>query len=622
MSCTRRDVAVSKDGAGWLPIALAMLGIAIPMFLTASPARGNMGYELATPDPVLAEDIEFPHGVAVDQVSHHVYVAVVTNDFFAGEPGEIRRFESDGDAAGIFTAGPEAYFSGVAVNPVTQGVYGSQVYSETPFGNFGAAQMVPFSSAGVMGTPFPVSFTKTLPHIATDSGGDVFFPDAATDSVRVFNSSGVLQEEITCGGCPGGAFGQPASVAIDSKDDLYVVDFAPDRVVKFTLSGGSYAFDSVLQSGRGAAAVGVDPSTNDVFVGDFPNPDGTGYHIVAYDSSGTQFDDFGAGLFIDRPLGIIAAGQIAADATTHRLYISETGKIYIFDRVTISPPSATADPVTGLGQLMATLNASVNAKGHAVLECEFEYTDEADFQANGFANAASVPCSKKPDGLANTPLDVSVSGLSPATSYRFRVMATSNAGSVTSDNRTFQTLPPVPPTVTTEAPSAIAETGATIKGRVNPHGGAPSDCHFEFGTSPAYGLDLPCSSLPKPVTAEVARSLTVSELAPGTAYHYRLVVTTNAGTTEGDDVAFTTLAPPPDPDPESPPVTTPSPTVPPIATPRPQRCRRGFRRQRVGGKARCVKICKRGFRRKRVRGKIKCVKKRSARHGRRHRGVD
>jgi hypothetical protein len=582
------------------PIAAILFAVASLSAALASPAGANLGYELANPNPVLASGIEFPHGVAVDQANHRVYVAVVSDAVLNHAPGEIRRFESNGSSAGTFAPGSEDYFSGVAVNPTTQGFYAAQVRLESPLGNFGTSRMDPFSSTGALGTPFPLSVTGLLPQIATDSTGQVYFPNAAMDSVQVFDSAGVLQEEVDCGGCPGGAFGAPTTVAVDSAGDLYVADLAPDRVVKFTETAGSYKFDSVLQSGRGAAAVGVDPSTNDVFVGDFPN--GKNYHVVAYDSSGSQFDDFGAGLFIDPPFGAGAVAQIAADATTHKLYFTETNKIYVFERVTIGPPSATIEPASSVGQLLATLKAKVNANGHAVLECEFEYTDDGDFQANGFANATATPCSALPSGSSNTLLEAKVSGLLPATTYHVRVTAASNGGSASSIGKTFETLPAVPPTVTTESPLVLTQNSVTIRAKVNPHGGSVSDCHFEFGTSASYGSTLPCLVLPGEVTTDVAETRKITGLEFGTAYHYRLAVTTNAGTTGGNDIEFKLTNPEFQPSPEVPPSSTPPPpSTTPIPPKRPLHCRKGFRKRKIHGKVRCVKV------------------KRASSHARRHR---
>jgi hypothetical protein len=98
----------------------------------------------------------------------------------------------------------------------------------------------------------------------------------------------------------------------------------------------------------------------------------------------------------------------------------------------------------------------------------------------------------------------------------------------------------------------------------------------------------------------------VSGLTPDTGYRVRVVATNNIGTTEGTSKEFSTLAetcatkpalcPPPDPktpqQPPSTPVTQVPPPVPPISTPNKSKpkCHKGFKKKRVRGKTRCVKI--------------------------------
>jgi hypothetical protein len=604
--------------AAWRAAIAAMLTGTFAA-IAAAPAQGAEGYELNSSKPSLALGSKFPHGLAVHQASRRLYVAIVTNQPLNGAPGEIARFESNGTLADTFAAGGKAYFTGVAVNQATQAFYGAESVLETPAGKFGTAQMDPFSSTGVFGTPFALSKTGALPQIAIDSNGDVYFPNAATNTVQVFNSAGVLQETISCTGCTGGAFGKPVSVALNSEDDLYVADLEPDRAVKLTLSGGSYTFDSLLQSGRGAAAVGVDPSTDDVLVGDMPG--GRDYHVVAYDSSGDQFDDFGAGLFTDPEpfFGALVAPQIAVDATTHSLYIGDANKIYIFNKVTISPPTAVTNPASSVGQLVATMNATVNAKGHAATACSFQYVDDADFQASGFVGAATKQCSKNPDGSSNVAISANLSGLSPSTTYHYRVTVANDAGSVVGGEQVFTTLPVKPPTVDTDPATGVTKTGATMTGRVNPHGGTVTDCHFEYGTTTAYGSSVPCKSSVGPVTTEVSQKLVLTGLSIDTAYHFRLVATTNAGTVQGDDVTFSTLKPPPPPPPPPPPLSDTPPSAPPDLgplppiVPPPLTCGKGFVKLKVAGKLSCVRKCRKGFVRKTIRGKVRCVKRKPVR---------
>lgn len=609
MGDTGRHLAVSTGASGRSRVVLALLAATAMTLVATPPAQANTGYQLkAPPSSVSLGGSSVPHGIAVDQANHRIYVAIATTNGPGKGPGQIARFESDLTPAGIFGGGGSDYFSGVAVDPNTQGFYGAGAILHTPFGSIGSTpRMIPFSSAGVAGTSFPLSDTGTLPQIAVDSSGDIYYPNALTHTVQVFDSAGAVQDEITCGSCTGGAFGRPASVALSSSGDLYVVDLSPDRIVKLTPSGGSYTFSSLLQSGGGAAAVAVDPSTGDILVGALPN--GARYHLIAYNSSGTQFDDFGAGLFTDPEAqfgGAAVAAQIGIDGTSHRVYVGDAAKFYVFEKTTISTPSATIKPATKVGQLTATLNAEVNANGHAALSCAFEYTDHADFEANGFTNAVEKSCSKLPDGTGSTAVEAKVSGLSLSTLYHYRVSTTTNGGSVSSGSQTFETLPNTPATATTEAPTAVTQTGATLKGKVNPQGGTVSSCRFEYGSSTSYGTNLACPTTPEAVTTDVALSKVISGLTAGTSYHYQLVVVTNAGTAKGGDVEFKTASPPSQP-PSTPPATggeTPA-TPPPLTTPPPVtkpvpplRCKKGFRKKKVRGKMKCVRKPRRKHRRR------------------------
>lgn len=97
------------------------------------------------------------------------------------------------------------------------------------------------------------------------------------------------------------------------------------------------------------------------------------------------------------------------------------------------------------------------------------------------------------------------------------------------------------PIVTTEAATSLTETGATLKGQVNPHGYATT-YQFEYGPTTSYGTKVP-------VTAEsvgsgkvnVAVSKAINGLKGNTTYHYRVSATNAYGTSVGTDQTFTTL---------------------------------------------------------------------------------
>ena len=97
------------------------------------------------------------------------------------------------------------------------------------------------------------------------------------------------------------------------------------------------------------------------------------------------------------------------------------------------------------------------------------------------------------------------------------------------------------PRVTTEAATALSSTGATLNGTVNPNGNATT-YYFEYGPTKTYGTKTAVVNAGSG-NAKSPASAPVSGLTASTTYHFRLVATNSAGTTNGRDKAFTTLAP-------------------------------------------------------------------------------
>lgn len=95
------------------------------------------------------------------------------------------------------------------------------------------------------------------------------------------------------------------------------------------------------------------------------------------------------------------------------------------------------------------------------------------------------------------------------------------------------------PGAATGTAQATGGGGVRLTGTASPHGTATT-ARFEYGTTPAYGATAPAGSAPASGTPyPVAATLT--GLAPGTTYHYRLVVQGLAGrTAAGGDATFAT----------------------------------------------------------------------------------
>jgi hypothetical protein len=100
------------------------------------------------------------------------------------------------------------------------------------------------------------------------------------------------------------------------------------------------------------------------------------------------------------------------------------------------------------------------------------------------------------------------------------------------------------PSASTGPATAVSTTSATLNGTVNPNSNATS-YYFEYGTSGSYGSQVPAAA--QAVGADGSDhvvSQTITNLAPSTTYHYRVVALDAIGfKTFGTDVGFTTSVP-------------------------------------------------------------------------------
>ena len=98
------------------------------------------------------------------------------------------------------------------------------------------------------------------------------------------------------------------------------------------------------------------------------------------------------------------------------------------------------------------------------------------------------------------------------------------------------------PTVVTGPATDVTRTGATLHGTVDAHGASDANDIWDYGPTRAYGSQgggfNGFSGAKRSVT------LTVSGLAPGTIYHYRITATSSGGKAFGKDRTFKTLGAP------------------------------------------------------------------------------
>jgi hypothetical protein len=96
------------------------------------------------------------------------------------------------------------------------------------------------------------------------------------------------------------------------------------------------------------------------------------------------------------------------------------------------------------------------------------------------------------------------------------------------------------PLATTGQATGVGQTDATLVATVTPRGSATS-VRFDLGTSTSYGLQSTAKDVGNgtdPVTVEIP----VKGLTQNTTYHFRVVATSEGGTTTGADGTFKTAA--------------------------------------------------------------------------------
>jgi hypothetical protein len=193
-----------------------------------------------------------------------------------------------------------------------------------------------------------------------------------------------------------------------------------------------------------------------------------------------------------------------------------------------APPSVATSAAGSVGPTSARLNGAVNPNGHAT-SWYFQFGTSTSYGTNTSTHSAGA-------GTKATGASLAVTGLSPGTTYDFRIVASNGSGTSFGSNQTFTT--PGPPAVQTQAATGVSTSSGTIVGTVTP-GGLSSSWYFEYGPTSGYGSRTQVESIGAG-TAAMTVSAPIAGLAPNTTYHYRLDATSAAGTSYGSDVAFTT----------------------------------------------------------------------------------
>ena len=200
--------------------------------------------------------------------------------------------------------------------------------------------------------------------------------------------------------------------------------------------------------------------------------------------------------------------------------------------VLAASPAATTGPVTSVGPTTATVSGSVNPNGSAT-SWDVEYGTSTAYGSHTSSKSAG-------SGTSAVAISASLTGLRAGTTYHYRVVATNSAGTARGADGILTTS--AAPQATTGSASSVTSTTATLNGTVDPSGRATT-WYFEYGTSTSYGTRTPAKDAGSG-TGTLSVSAAVTGLKSGVTYHFRLVASSDAGTSRGSDHTFFPAAPP------------------------------------------------------------------------------
>lgn len=476
-------------------------GSAVDIFSTSGAPAGQLD-----PSATPAGTFNGPGAVAVDPATGDVYVADTNNnvvDVFASDGTFQSSFDGSSSPNGAFSA-PR----GVAVDG-SSNVYVLDASRVEEFTAGGAAYVnaLPPSSPTAVGADL--------------ANGDVYVVDygASGPQVERYDSAGALQEAFGTGRLSG-----PTGVAISpSGHRAYVSDGNTSSVDIFS----PYIAPDVTTGG--ASGVTSSQATLDGTV----NPQGAAsYAFLEWGtdlSSGpmsSNWTDVGHGTS-DVPVTDTVTGLQPNTTYHYRLTAYAYGTYYHGAESTFTtaavPPTVDGQPAYASSTTTdATINAFVNPK-NSPTQYHFEYGTDTSY-------GATTPDGDAGSGMGDNDMSATLTGLTPGTTYHYRVVADNGTGGpVDGADATFTTAP-------AEAPAAsdVTAVSSTLNGPLN---AAARTYHFEYGTDTSYGTS---TATVLAGGAAGPASVTITDLQPATTYHFRLVSNDGPSSAVSDDATFTT----------------------------------------------------------------------------------
>ena len=435
-------MVAGSDGRG-IPGESRALGLCADARAGAATANAQLAplFSFGTPGSG-AGQFQTPIGVAVQQSNGDIYVADSAN-------ARIQKFDATGKFKGAWGWGVKdgkAQGRGVQeelppgipgsgpgqfANPtsIAVGTKPTKVY----VGDAGNNVVYQFTSNGrfkatIDGTTTPQGPFLVLAGVSVDQTGNLWVVDGSTDNVIEFDTRNRFVQMWT------DPFGQTLAIAVDSTHDAVYLIRGTGATERFTLTGGN---ETIVDGGVGVA-LAIDPPTGNLYVDH-------GGDVAVYDPTGTQLQSFSLGSTTNsQGLAFHSLSSPGGAKAKGNLYVTDATNddVLVLGPPPPGPPIVSAESASGTGLTTATLKAVIVPLGLATT-CSFQFVGSADFLANGYANATSVPCTPASlgSGFGFQQATADLTGLTLGAFYHFRAIAMNSAGTATGADQMFQVGP-------------------------------------------------------------------------------------------------------------------------------------------------------------------------------------
>lgn len=476
--------------------------------------------------------------VAVDQANGHVFVAAVATG------GSVDEFEATGPFVSQTThsfasANPSALAVDPSEGPTAGRLYvtsasgaGSQVYA---FGPLPTPTHSELPNLAPKASETPAGQFQDTCGVAVDSQGDIYVASMETSAINIYKPEGSTFKYLTTISDNN----KPCDLAVDASGNVFVshpnaanetartvVAYSPNAYPFIGIP--TYGAPKIIDNSEVVKGVAIDPTNQHI--------------LVAHPSSIFEYSSLGSGATLIR--NDIAAGLLGSSISGVAVY-GKTGYVYATSNSALTRGINIIDPATNellqsitganlvsrkpdgaLSGLAAAAIAIDQSNGHVYVS-PTSGEDVYEFEASG---AYASRLGRKPNpGSARPGIAVDNSG-GPNAGDVFV------AGGILNPNPAVRAFGPAKygaaPAAVAVSVSDVTGSSATLHGTVDPEDAVLETCRFEYVDNTSFEATgfssahvQACSETPTEIgsgSTPVPVSASISGLAPGGRYHYRL----------------------------------------------------------------------------------------------------